>query len=216
MTEARKRAYNNDLREQQARATRRQIVAAAGRLYVEKGFAATTVDDIAGAAGVSRKTVFTSVGGKAQLLKLAYDYAMAQDDEPVSMHERPGLRDVIEEPDDHVSTQMWGRFLAEASGRISGLYLALRGAAEIDAEARELYDSWERERRTAMLNGPVQRFAANGSLREGVTPDEAADVLWLLVTPSTYHSFVVDQGWTPERFAAWFYETVALLVLRPR
>ena len=52
-----------------------------------------------GQAEVSRKTVFTSVGGKVALLKLAYDYAMAGDDEPVPMIEREGLQAIMAEPD---------------------------------------------------------------------------------------------------------------------
>jgi len=216
MAEPGKRSYSSSLRDEQARATRRQIVAAAGQLFVEQGFAGTTVDQIAAAAGVSRKTVFSAVGGKVQLLKLAYDYAMAQDDEPVPMEQRPGLADVIAEPDDYRAIELWSEFVADAASRISGLYLALRGAAEVDAEARELHEKWERERRDGMQLGPVARFVANGTLREGVTPDEATSILWLLVTPSTYHSFVVDQGWSPERFAEWVRETVFRQVMKPR
>jgi len=216
MAQPRKRSYNSDLRDQQARATRRQIVTAAGELFVAKGFAATTVDEIAAAAGVSRKTVFTAVGGKVQLLKLAYDFAMAQDDEPLTMAERPGLADVIAEPDDYRATELWAEFITDAAGRISGLYLALRGAAEVDAEAHELHQRWERERREAMEHGPVVRYVANGTLRDTVTPAEATDIMWLLVTPSTYHSFVVDQGWSPARFAEWVRDTVYLQLLKPR
>ncbi len=216
MSEPSKRAYSSDLREQQARATRRQIVEAAGRLFVERGFAATTVDEIAAAAKVSRKTVFTSVGGKVQLLKLAYDYAMAQDDEPVAMVERPGLREVMAEPDDIRSAELWAQFVTDAAGRISGLYLALRGAAEVDAEARELYQRWESERRQAMRDGPVARWVAHGTLREGLTPDEAAGILSMLLAPSVYHSFVLEQGWTAPRFQQWFYEAILAMVLAPR
>jgi len=210
-----KRVYSSDLREEQARQTRWRIVAAASRLFVDRGFAATTVDSIAAEAGVSRKTVFTSVGGKVQLLKLAYDYAMAQDDEPLTMRERPGLKDVAAEADDYRAMALWAEFVTAAGGRISGLYLALRGAAEVDEEARGIYTTWERERREAMLAGPVPRLVANGTLRQGLTPEEAADVLALLVAPSTYHALVVEGGWAPERFQQWFLGTVLQTVLAP-
>ena len=216
MSGAGKRVYSSELRDQQARQTRRQIVTAAGRLYASHGFSATTVDAIASEAGVSRKTVFSSVGGKVELLKLAYDYAMAQDDEPLTMMERPGLREVIAEPDDYRAMYLWATFATEAAGRISALYVALRGAAEVDVDARALYEAWEKERREAMRQGPVPRFVANGTLREGLSADEAADILWLLVTPSTYHSFVVDRGWPPERFREWFLDTILRLVMKPR
>src|SRR6187401_421400 len=94
-----KRAYRSDLRAAQALRTRGQIVAAAAELFVGGGYAATTIDAIAAAAGVSRKTVFTSAGGKAELLKLAYDHATAGDDEPVPLRERPVVKALEAEPD---------------------------------------------------------------------------------------------------------------------
>jgi len=211
-----KRLYSSDLRDEQARQTRWRIVSAASRLFVDRGFAATTVDAIAAAAGVSRKTVFTAVGGKVALLKLAYDYAMSQDDEPLTMVERPGLREVASEPDDYRSMALYATFVTDVSARICGLYLALRGAAEVDDEARTLYDTWERERRQAMRAGPVPRLVANGTLRQGLTADEAADLLALLVAPSTYHSLVVARSWTPERFRDWFLDTILQTLMVPR
>jgi AcrR family transcriptional regulator len=211
-----KRLYSSDLRDEQARQTRWRIVAAASKLFVDRGFAATTVDAIAAEAGVSRKTVFTAVGGKVALLKLAYDYAMSQDDEPLTMRERPGLLEVQAEPDDYRAMELYATFVTEVSARISGLYLALRGAAEVDEEARALYETWEQERRRAMLVGPVPRLVASRTLRQGVTADEAADLLAFLVAPSTYHSFVVVRGWTPARFRDWFLDTILQTVMAPR
>lgn len=211
-----KRLYSSDLREEQARQTRWRIVAAASRLFVDRGFAATTVDAIAAEAGVSRKTVFTAVGGKVALLKLAYDYAMAQDDEPLPMKDRPGLRDVAAEPDDYKAMTLYASFVTDVAARISGLYLALRGAAEVDEEARTLYETWERERREAMRGGPIPRLVAHGTLREGLTADEAADLLAILIAPSTYHSLVVERGWKPERFRDWFLDTILQTIMAPR
>src|SRR3954465_14092367 len=54
-------------RELQAEQTRRELVAAARRLFAERGYAATSVKDIAGAAGVSVQTVYDSVGSKGAL-----------------------------------------------------------------------------------------------------------------------------------------------------
>src|SRR5512144_483751 len=127
-----KRTYSSELRAEQARRTRRQIVDAAGALFAEHGFSATTIDAIAEKAGVSRQTVFTSVGGKVELLKLAYDYEMAGDDEPVPMVEREGLQEVINEPDPYRQVELYSRFVADANSRVARLWVALRGAAEVD------------------------------------------------------------------------------------
>jgi AcrR family transcriptional regulator len=211
-----KRSYSSDLRAGQARRTRRQIVDAAGALFAEHGFSATTVDAIAERAGVSRKTVFTAAGGKVQLLKLAYDYAMAGDDEPVPMIERVGLQAVINEPDPYRQVELYSQFVADANGRVARLYVALRGAAEVDAEAAELYEKWERERHQAMVDGPVPNFVSKGVLRPDLDPAEAADILALLVEPATYDRLVNRCGWSQERFAGWLQETIlSQLLVRP-
>ena len=211
-----KRTYSSDLRTEQARRTRRQIVDAAGALFAEHGFTATTIDAIAERAGVSRKTVFTSVGGKVQLLKLAYDYAMAGDDEPVPMIDRAGLQEVINEPDPYRQVELYTQFVTAANGRVARLWVVLRGAAEVDTDAAELYEKWEGERHRAMVDGPVPNFAAKGVLRPGLDPDEAADILWLLVDPSTYDRLVNQCGWRPERFASWLHDTLVTQLLAPR
>src|SRR3954451_14300142 len=79
MSESVKRRYSSPLRARQAEQTRRGIVAAAGPLFVEVGYGRTSVDAVAEAAGVSRKTVFSAVGGKVELLKLAIDWAVVGD-----------------------------------------------------------------------------------------------------------------------------------------
>ena len=95
----RDRPYHSTLRDEQAQATRRRIVRAGGELYVERGYGPTTIDAIAERAEVSRKTVFTSVGGKAAVLKLAFDWALAGDDEPVAIADRPEVRRMMHEQD---------------------------------------------------------------------------------------------------------------------
>src|SRR4051812_45099585 len=94
-----KRTYRSDLRAAQAQATRRSIVGAATRLFVEDGYGPTTIDAVADAAGVSRKTVFTAVGGKLDLLKVALDWAVAGDDAPVPLSDRASMRALREQTD---------------------------------------------------------------------------------------------------------------------
>jgi AcrR family transcriptional regulator len=210
-----KRSYSSTLRDSQARQTRREIVAAAGRLFAAQGFAATTIDAIAADAGVSRKTVFTSVGGKVALLRLAYDYAMAGDDEPVPMIAREGLQAIIAEPDPYAQMRMFAEFVTGMGERISALWLALRGAAEVDPEARDLYQRWDRQRLDSMRDGPVRDLQAKGALRADVSPKEAAAIFWLLIDPELYHRLVVVQGWTRKRFRDWLYETFVSQLLTP-
>jgi AcrR family transcriptional regulator len=210
-----KRSYSSDLRAEQARRTRWQIVTAAGELFAELGFAGTTIDAVAERAGVSRKTVFTSVGNKVELLHKAYDFALGGDDEPVHMIDRPALRAVIEQEDPWVQMRMFADFITMTHSRIARLWLALRSAAEMDPDARELYDRWERERRRAMLHGPVPSLIEKGVLRPSLTADTAADLLWTFNDPALYDRLVLRAGWSDEQYRDWLAETIPAQLLVP-
>ncbi|HWI34402.1 MAG TPA: helix-turn-helix domain-containing protein, partial [Lapillicoccus sp.] len=67
-------------RARSARATRRRVIEAAHDLFLKQGFRATTIREVAERAGVSAETVYKGFGGKAGVLKAAYDVAMAGDD----------------------------------------------------------------------------------------------------------------------------------------
>ena len=93
------RRYVSEVRDEQARRTRRAIVTAARELFLAQGYAATTIDAIAEEAHVSRRTVFNAVGGKVALLKLALDWAIVGDDEPVPLADRPAIKAIQAERD---------------------------------------------------------------------------------------------------------------------
>ncbi|MEV0620495.1 TetR/AcrR family transcriptional regulator [Nonomuraea sp. NPDC050404] len=57
------------LRERKKRQTRQALMDAAGRLFDEQGYEATTVDQIAAAAGVSTRTFFTYFRHKADVIR---------------------------------------------------------------------------------------------------------------------------------------------------
>ena len=165
---------------------------------------------------MSRKTVFTSVGNKAALLHFAYDYAMAGDDEPIPVIDRPELRRVIAEEDLRRQAEMVADFVTATNGRTSKLWMALRGAAEVDSEARQLYEKWEDERRVAMRSGPIPVFMERRALRPGLPPEIAADIMWTLIDPALYHRLVHRAGWTPAQFREWLAFTMRTQILDPK
>src|SRR5690349_12379851 len=94
-----KRAYRSSARAASASATRVAIIDAAAQLFVERGYGAVSIDDVAASADVARATVFNAVGGKAVLLRAAYDVAIVGDDEPIPLPDRPWARPVRDAPD---------------------------------------------------------------------------------------------------------------------
>ena len=173
-----KRDYHSDLRAAQALQTRRAIVAAASELFTAEGYGTTTVDAVAKAAGVSRKTVFTAVGGKLDLLKTALDWAVAGDDRPVALADRSVIRGLLDETDPKRLITGWVHVLVDIDSRVGSLMRALEVAANVDAEAQTLVDDSQRQR-LAGARTVVRRLVALGALKPGLRRDQAVDVAWL-------------------------------------
>src|SRR5215472_7364722 len=212
MSQPVKKPYNSALRAAQARATRRAIVDAAARLFTQHGYGATTVDAIAEAAGVSRKTVFTSVGGKAEALKLAMDWALVGDDEPVPMLERPHVKAMRAEPDARKILVSHARHIRQSAARTAPLHAVIQAAAGLDADIRALAEDG-RAQRTRGMRAMAEVLADRGALKPGLTPAEAADVIWLLMDPSVYHRLVIEQHWDPARYQDWLADALISLLV---
>ena len=212
MTAPVKKPYKSTLRAAQARATRRAIVDAAARLFIQHGYGATTVDAIAEAAGVSRKTVFTSVGGKTEALKLAFDWALVGDDEPVPMLERPHVKALQDEPDARRILAGHAQHVRRVAARTAPLYAVIQAAAGLDADVRALAEDG-RAQRIRGMRAMAQALADRGALKPELTPAEAADVLWLLMDPGVYHRLVIEQHWDPDRYQDWLADAFISLLI---
>src|SRR3954469_18138399 len=98
-----KRPYDARRRRERAaeerEATRTRVVAAAGELFLSRGYVATTMADIARTAGVALQSVYAAGQSKADLLHLVTDVAVAGDDQEVMLIDRPQYRAVAAEPD---------------------------------------------------------------------------------------------------------------------
>jgi len=211
MGERVKRHYASAVRAEQVRATRRAVVEAARELFVRQGWTATSIEQVAAAAGVSRATVFT-VGGKPELLKLAYDTAIGGDDEDVAMADRPAVRELAAAPDLDALLARYVELVVAAGVRVAAIYVALRAAADADERVRALFADVQAQRLTG-ATGFVATLTARGWLRPGLEPEAAADVLWTLLDPGLYAALVLDRAWPPERFAAWWERTLRAQLL---
>jgi AcrR family transcriptional regulator len=197
-----RRTYDSPLRRGQAAATRIAIIAAATRLFVERGYGATSIDDIAREAGVSRATVFSAVGQKAVLLKTAYDVALVGDDEPVPMPQRPwaqGVRRAATVPD---MLEAYADLVVLLGERIGAISEAIRGAAAVDPEARDVLAKIDDERLVGARN-IVAMAGERGGIRAGLDPSSAADAVWVLNDPALYVRLVDRRGWSRAAFRDW-------------
>ena len=128
-----KRAYDSSRRreraEEERRATRRRVVAAAHALFVERGYVATTMADIAAEAGVALQSVYKAGTSKAELLNMVVDYAVAGDDQHVYVAARPQFEAIAEESDPRRQVAMIAALITDTQERSAPVQRALRQAA---------------------------------------------------------------------------------------
>ncbi|HKY15787.1 MAG TPA: helix-turn-helix domain-containing protein [Microthrixaceae bacterium] len=196
------RTYDGTRRRELARQSRRAVLASAQTLFLERGFAATTMADVARAAGVSIPNVYKVFTNKVGLAKAVFDTAIAGDDEPVPMTERESLMKVRNEPDPHRKLVFYGDHLATVAPRHVPFQLVILDAAASDADAAKVWDQLQAERLRGMTMF-AKELTAGGHLRDGVTAREARDVLWTYNSAELYRLLVIERGWSPRRYGRW-------------
>lgn len=204
--------YASVLRDEQARRTRRAIVTAAGDLFLAKGYAATTIDAIAAAAQVSRRTVFNSVGGKAALLKLAFDWAIVGDDEPVALADRPAVKAIVAESDPRQALLLWVRAATDIAARTAPLGEVLTAAAGLDPAAAAQLTEWNHNRMAGAAKF-IRYLASLDGLAVGLTEQAAAELCWALTDGHLYRLLVAQRSWSTADFNRWLFSSLATALL---
>ena len=208
------RRYVSEVRDEQARRTRRAIVTAARELFLGQGYAATTIDAIAAAAHVSRRTVFNAVGGKTVLLKLALEWAIVGDDEPVPLADRPAIKAIQADRDPRRALALWVDLVVDIAARVAPIGAVLYAAADGDPEAAELLAS-EAQVRMYGARAFAGHLASLDGLAPGVSEQQAADLCWAVNDGHLYSLLVTQRGWTPAAFAQWLSDSLAATLVRP-
>src|SRR5438874_4627540 len=141
-----KRNYVSHRRQAQARETRGQIVQAARRLFIERGYTGTTIEQIATEAGVAVETVYATFGSKRAVLSRLVGTSVAGDDEPSPLLERPGPQAVLRERDQHRQIEMFAHDIRWIMERVGPVFGILRTAAETEPDIAALLQGILNER----------------------------------------------------------------------
>jgi AcrR family transcriptional regulator len=205
VADVKRRPYRTGIRRGDAPAL---VCEAASRLFATKGYLATSIEDIAAEAGVARPTVFTAVGPKPVILRTVVDQALAGDDAPVPIADRPWWREAIEEPDPVRSIELYARNMCRISGRAGLVLRALETAASIDPDAAGVWARFQRQRRDGLNEFAVALAQKTSALR--CDEDTITDTMWMLA-PDAYLRLVHDAGWPVERFQAWLADLLQRL-----
>lgn len=197
------KGYNSPLREQQAKRTRERILQAARRTFRERGYGATTLADVARAAGVAEPTVRAVFKTKPNLVEHLLRLAIRGSDDEVQLQQREAFQQMLaaNDPDtllDHLTE------LAESVHRRSWDVMEIvRGAATSDPAIAELYDQRVRAR-YANQKSVAKRLKELGTLPDERSVEAAADLLWLYTAPETYRMLVIERKWSATRYREWF------------
>jgi AcrR family transcriptional regulator len=178
------------------------VIEAARALFIESGYATTTMAAISRRADVPEPTVYRLFSSKIGILKLLLDVSIAGDDEPIAVPERPGVASLLDEPDPHKVLAGFAAITTRINQRTNDVYDVLSRAADSDLEAAELLATLrqQRDRGQAQI---VHALHRTKRLRAGLKARDAADVVHALMSPEVYRLLVIDRGWHPERYERW-------------
>ena len=197
------------------RLARTAVIAAAKDLFVERGYAPTTVEAISERADVPSATVYRLFSSKLGILKAVLDVSIAGDDEEVPVADRPAVQSLLADPDPRAKLAAFVDVAAQVNARTSAVYRILTSAAAADADTAGLLDQLTAQRRRGQ--GRVARaLAESNALRAGVRERDARDIIHALVSPEVYGLLVIDRAWSADRYRAWLTETLIAQLVTDR
>lgn len=215
MSEPVKRRYHSPRRREQAAATRRAVLEAAGRRFEEHGYPLTTVAAIATDAGVSLKTVYLAFETKVGILRALWNDRLRGDSEDIPVAERDWYRAVLDEPDPVRKLRLNARNSRAAKVRLGGVLEVIRSGADSDVEVAALWGRIQSEFH-ANQRAIVGTLAEAQALAPGLSVDRAADILWTLNHPLVWLLLTHERGWSPAEYEQWFAETSCAQLLPTR
>ena len=210
MAEVKRRPYASPLRDEQAAGTRARILAAADELFLEHGYARTTVQAIAERAGVARDTVHAVFGSKARVLTALIDQRLVPDSSVPNVTQVPEAQAVKDETDPRRQIELFAHWITAMSTRLRPVFEILRTASAVEPEMADVFAEMDRFR-LANMQTYAKWFAARGPLR--VPTKRAAEIIWTLASPDVARMLCDELGWSQEQHARWLADTLTRSLL---
>jgi AcrR family transcriptional regulator len=209
-----KRSYDATRRRERAESereeTRVKVVAAASRLFVEKGYTATTVGEIAKEAGVALQSVYKAGGSKAELLHHVVDVAVAGDTKDVLVQERPSFTALMAETDPVAKVRMFAGMICDIQERLAPIQRASTEAAAVD-EAAATY--WRNAHRLRLQSFDVPlRTLPQDRLRR--SHEETTATAWSIGSTEVYTLMTTVLGYDSDQVRVWLTDTLVDVLLR--
>ncbi len=204
------RRYDATRRRDRADRTREAVIDVGARLFLEHGFAATTVTAIAHASRVSEQSIYKSFGGKAGLVRAIWARALEGEGSVPAERRSDAMQDSEQDP--HEVIRRWGEFTIEVAPRVVPILLLIKSAASNDPQISALLAEVD-EQRLRRMERNARTLHDRRQLRPGLTLDAARDVLWTYSSPELFDLLVGRRGWSVERFAAFLTDQLSNALL---
>jgi len=207
-----RRRYDNSGRQRTAAERRQRILDSASELFATRGYAATTMAEIASAAGVALDTIYDTIGTKPQLFRLLIETAISGVDRPVAVLDRDYIARLRAEPDPVAKLAFYATALSQIHRRLAPLCLAARAISHEDPELSEIWEAMH-ARRARNMPLLIEHLKSTGALRADITAAEAADTVWAINSTEVYLLLRDQRGWSDQQYEAWLARTLARLLL---
>lgn len=209
----RKREYDSSRRQAQAQETRRHILDAARKLFMERGYAGTTAEAIAAEAGVSAQTIYAIFKNKKKVLVNLMNVSPATGlEDHTPMAERANIQAVSQERDRHRQLQMFAEVVANNLNQVAVIAEVISEAAKAEPYFEKIMNKLNKQRLEHMTLA-VQDFAANGPFRENMDQKYARDIVWTLTSAEVFLLLTGDRGWSKEEYAEWLADMLIRALL---
>jgi AcrR family transcriptional regulator len=205
-----KRKYSSAVRDEQAARTRTRILEAASELFLERGYARTTIKDIAVQADVARDTVHAIFGNKARVLTALIDLRLVPDDAVANVTQRQDAQAIRDEMDQRKQIELFAKFIAGISTELRPVFEILRTASAVEPEMANVFEEMNRFRLDNMQTY-AKWIAARGPLR--VTTRRAGEIIWALASLDVARMLCDEIGWTQSQHARWLTDTLIRTLL---
>jgi len=206
------RRYNSPRRAEQAAATRGDILKAARELFVSRGYAATTIAEVARSAQVAVDTVYATVGRKPALLREVLETAISGTDQAVPASDRDYVARIRSADTAGEKLTLYANAIVQIQSRLAPVYLAIRDAAATDPDSAALWAEIN-GRRAANMRNLAADLRATGELRPDLSDDDVADIIWSMNGAEYWVLMVGDRGWSHQRFGEFLADAWARLLL---
>jgi AcrR family transcriptional regulator len=208
-----KRTYDSSRRRAQANETRRHILEAARKLFMERGYAGATTEAIAAEAGVAAQTIYAIFKNKKRILISLMNVSPSTGvEDHTPMAERPTVQAVSQERDRRRQLQMFAQVVANNLNQISEVFEVMTDAAKTEPDLDRIVQKLNKQRLENMTFA-VAQFARNGPFRDNMDEGHARDIVWTLTSGEVFLLLTRERGWSKEKYAEWLADMLIRTLL---